>query len=168
MSDSLFSILSSIHQETLLQYLDEKQQRNLCYDLTQFNNTYPGGICAYINNAVNLLDDSLSGNKQISGIDVQSFAPFDVDSYWKRFKHWEWRICGVRKGRKRCPSNLLLCHCWRGNWWAPAQQESKTMPDKQPRLRTIVFGTLLLLFPRDRDAVQLYCSHCHYDESRNT
>lgn len=87
MSDSLFSILSSIHQETLLQYLDEKQQRNLYYDLTQFNNTYPGGIHAYINNAVNLLDDSLSGNKQISGIDVQSFDPFDVDSYWKRSQH---------------------------------------------------------------------------------
>lgn len=87
MSGSLFSILSSIHQETLLQYLDEKQQRNLYYDLTQFNNTYPGGIYAYINNAINLLDDSLSGNKQISGIDVQSFVPFDVDSYWKRSQH---------------------------------------------------------------------------------
>lgn len=87
MSDSLFSILSSIHQETLLQYLDEKQQRNLYYDLTQFNNTYPGGIYAYINNAINLLDDSLSGNKQISGIDVQSFAPFDVDSWWKGSQH---------------------------------------------------------------------------------
>ena len=75
MSDSLFSILSSIHQETLLQYLDEKQQRNLYYDLTQFNKIYPGGIYSYINNAVNLLDDSLSGNKQISSIDVQFICP---------------------------------------------------------------------------------------------
>ena len=75
MSDSLFSILSSIHQETLLQYLDEKQQRNLYYDLTQFNKIYPGGIYSYINNAENLLDDSLSGNKQISSIDVQFICP---------------------------------------------------------------------------------------------
>ena len=76
MSDSLSTILSTIHQETLLQYLDETQQRNLHYDLIQFNKLYPGGICSYINNAVNLLDASLSGNTQISGIDVLLFTLF--------------------------------------------------------------------------------------------
>lgn len=70
MNDSLFTVLSSIHQETLLQYLDAEQQRNLFHDITQFNSIYPGGICSYIRNAINFLDESISGNKQISGIDV--------------------------------------------------------------------------------------------------
>lgn len=70
MNASLHSLLSSIHQEALIDCLDETQQRNLLHDLQEFNSYYPGGIQSYINNAINLLDGSIGDQNQISGIDV--------------------------------------------------------------------------------------------------
>ena len=76
MNATLHSFLSSIHQEALIDCLDETQQKNLLNDLQEFNNYYPGGIQSYINNAISLLDGSIGDQNQISGIDVDILCCF--------------------------------------------------------------------------------------------
>ena len=54
----LRSILHSIQQDSILDSLSQNQQYNLLQDILSFENTYRGGIQAYVNNVRRLAKQS--------------------------------------------------------------------------------------------------------------
>ena len=70
MNQQLYSILSSIHQESIINSLNQNQQSVLLQDLLQFNLVYPGGIYEYIKRAISFLkpDSSISSYTSITVI----------------------------------------------------------------------------------------------------
>lgn len=70
MNQQLLSILTSIHQEYLVQSLSEDQQNVLLSDLLHFSSIYPGGIQAYVERAAHFLTPKPKASIQYYSIDV--------------------------------------------------------------------------------------------------
>lgn len=73
MNQQLHSILSTIHQESIIEALNEDQQSVLLSDLLMFNSTYPGGIQSYIDRTLEYLSPKRMMSSPYVSIEVLFF-----------------------------------------------------------------------------------------------